>query len=113
MFDVQAIGPGLSSPRRVRRDVPFGKPQKAWYIGSGEAASYRRLPPLGPLGPFMARTPARPDGANLNRLPRGGGSRSAADGARFSPGHDARAFGNSRCPPGKFVVENRRSAGAR
>src|SRR5215212_7064250 len=33
------------------------------YIGSGEAASYRRLPPLEPQGPFMARTPARPDGA--------------------------------------------------
>src|SRR3954453_16480970 len=33
------------------------------YIGSGEAASYRRLPPSGPQGPFMARTPARPDGA--------------------------------------------------
>ena len=34
-----------------------------WYIGSGEAASYRRLPPSEPQGPFMARTPARPDGA--------------------------------------------------
>src|SRR5436190_10805402 len=33
------------------------------YIGSGEAASYRRLPPSEPQGPFKARTPARPDGA--------------------------------------------------
>src|SRR6186997_1259617 len=33
------------------------------YIGSGEAASYRRLPPSEPQGPFMARTPARPDRA--------------------------------------------------
>src|SRR3954447_2703645 len=31
-----------------------------------EAASNRRLPPLGPSnGPFMARTPARPVGANF------------------------------------------------
>ena len=36
------------------------------HIGSGEAASNRRLPPLGPSnGPFMARTPARPVGANF------------------------------------------------
>ena len=34
-----------------------------WYIGSGEAASYRRLPPSEPQGPFKARTPARPDRA--------------------------------------------------
>src|SRR5215211_9310753 len=32
----------------------------ARYIGSGEAASYRRLPPSEPRGPYMARTPARP-----------------------------------------------------
>src|SRR5918999_6572954 len=44
---------------------PCGKPvgQPARHIGSGEAASYRRLPPSGPQGPFMARTPARPDKA--------------------------------------------------
>ncbi len=33
------------------------------YIGPDVAASYRRLPPSGPQGPFKARTPARPDGA--------------------------------------------------
>ena len=36
-------------------------------MGSGEAASYRRLPPLEPQGPFKARTPARPDGAGCRR----------------------------------------------
>ena len=75
-----SIGTGLR--RRYFRRAGSGETcylaslESARYIGSGEAASYRRLPPSEPLGPFMARTPARPDGANLNRLPRGGGSRS-------------------------------------
>src|SRR5215212_7148780 len=44
--------------------MPCGKPAwSTWYIGSGEAASYRRLPPSEPQGPFKARTPARPDRA--------------------------------------------------
>ena len=47
-----------------RAAQPVGLPL-ARYIGSGEAASYRRLPPSGPRGPFKARTPARPDGAVL------------------------------------------------
>src|SRR6185503_18859851 len=91
MFDRHAGRRAVLSPRRVRRDVLFGKPRMTRYIGSGEAASYRRLPPSGPLGPFMARTPARPDGANLNRLPRGGGSRFGALGeVRLTGVHDAR-----------------------
>ena len=52
--------PARVQGRRARR--PLSVPG---IIGSGEAASYRRLPPPEPLhGPFKARTPARPDGAN-------------------------------------------------
>src|SRR4051794_33731460 len=43
------------------------------YIGSGEAASYRRLPPSEPQGPFMARTPARPDRAVKGNRPHDAG----------------------------------------
>src|ERR671914_26835 len=55
-------------------------PESTRYIGSGEAASYRRLPPSEPQGPFMARTPARPDRAvTRNR-------RHDAGGSAFTPG---------------------------
>ena len=73
----RAHGPhgGLSAQGKPRlalfRDLGYSGPAgwacraanprgSTWYIGSGEAASYRRLPPSEPQGPFMARTPARP-----------------------------------------------------
>src|SRR5205085_2525187 len=40
----------LASPGRV--SVPWRTDRKIRHIGSGEAASYRRLPPLEPLRPF-------------------------------------------------------------
>ena len=54
---------GYSGRRWVQNAVRQTRVVFIRYIGSGEAASYRRLPPSEPQGPFMARTPARPDRA--------------------------------------------------